>query len=169
MPRILKADLRCQVDVLTEKLEEVRGEYAALRRECGRSRSPRRITESAATSRRAWDLVCRAERDEVVHEQRETIARQKKEIESLKRGEGQMWPILLARWESRGTTMSDGTNMGDFIRERIAGKGTTVINFVDRVERIISQMSDIAAWGTSMYDGDTSGVAFAAARVRGNA
>ena len=162
MPRILKADLLCQVDVLTEKLEEVRGEYAALRRECGRSRSPRRIAESAATTRRALDALCRYERDAVVDEQRETIARQKKEIESLKRGEGQMWPILLARWDALGMT-------NEFIRERITGKGTSVANYLARLVRLNQQHSDLLSWGTSSYDSDTSGAAFAAARSQSDA
>ena len=160
MPRILKADLLCQVDVLTEKLKEVRGEYAALRRECGRSRSPRRIAESAATTRRALDLVCLSERDEVVHEQRRTIARQQVHIEALTRGGGQMWPIVLARWEARGVSMDS------FTRERIVGKGTTVANYIDRLERVNTHTTDLLFWGTSMYDSDTSGVAFAAARAQ---
>ena len=160
MPRVLKADLIRNVDRLEGELEKLRGEHAKLRRECGRSRSPRRITESAATSRRVLDMVCRFERDEVVHEQRRTIARQQVHIEALTRGEGQMWPILMARWESRGVAMDS------FIRERIAGKGMTVTNYLDRLERLNTHMSDILSWGTSMYDSETSGAAFAAARAR---
>ena len=160
MPRILKADLLCQVDVLAEELEKLRGEHAALRRECGRSRSPRRITESASTSRAAWDLVCRTERDEVVHEQRETIIRLRKEIESLTRGEGLVRPILVARWESSGAL--DNTVM-TLLNQHDT---TTVSTYIKRLGHLNQHISDMLHWGASTWDRHHVHSSFAGTRAQ---
>ena len=180
MPRILKVDLVRLNESLSAELDMVLAENVRLRvsltkmwnerdeletvhKERDRSRSPRRNTEaSAATTRLALDAMCRHERDEVVHEQRETIARLQAHIAALTLGEGLMWPILVARWDALGLTT-------DFIRERITSKGTTVANFVGRLVRLNAQQSDLLNWGTSSYDSDTSGVAFQAARSQRDA
>ena len=87
-------------------------ENKALKAERGqgdRSRSPRRDAVSAAATHRVMRLVQHFERDAVVDEQRETIAKQQREIESLRRGDGPIGEVLLHIWNQRPGVMSDYT------------------------------------------------------------
>ena len=105
MPRITvkgltaeKKVLEEEISVLLQKNDELHAELESRR---DRSRSRRRKAEFkvepiSARTMRALDIVCKRDRDPVIDEQRQTIARQAQEIEGLKRGEGLVRPVLLA-------------------------------------------------------------------------
>ena len=167
MPRILKADLfrlyESQTDlnkvVLAENLR-LRAELVKVRKERERSRSPRRPTMSEADKHSVWKLVCHTDRDAVILEQRATNARLHTEIASLKRGEGLMGPILMAKWEALGV-------MNDGVKEQIARWGTmTVINYMKRLDHLNSHITDVLRWGGCIWDRYTEHSSFAGARVR---
>ena len=71
MPRILKADLVAENQILRSKLAA----YEAAAKP--RSRSPRGRAESAKTTHRALDLVCKFERDSEIQVLHKEIARRK--------------------------------------------------------------------------------------------
>ena len=179
MPRILKADLvrlymsqsesnevllaeNARLRARLTKAWKERDELEKVRKERDRSRSPRRNTEaSAATTRLALDAMCRHERDEVVHEQRETIAQLHREIESLKNGAGSVGPLLLAVWES------DGTIASDFVREKFSDSAVpSVLTYLGRIAHLNYHMNSLVVWGTSHLDRFHPNRAFASARAQ---
>ena len=179
MPRILKADLvrlytsqsesnevllaeNARLRARLTKAWKERDELEKVRKERDRSRSPRRNTEaSAATTRLALDAMCRHERDEVVHEQRETIARLHTEVEALKNGAGSVGPLLLAVWET------DGMPASDFVRGKFSDSALpSVLTYLRRISHSILHVNQMTVWGTSVYDRDHPHVAFADARTR---
>ena len=93
---------------LREETRELKADLHS--REC-RSRSRRRkaafkVEPVSARTMLALDIVCKRDRDHVIDEQRVTIAKQAKEIEALKRGEGLVKPVLCAAFDWNQTTNS---------------------------------------------------------------
>ena len=112
MPRVTKAELTAALESSESRekfleydnkawkaeVARLKDENEALKAERGqhaRSRSPRRNTMSAAATHRVLNLVQHFERDAVIDEQRETIAKQQREIKSLRRGDGPIGEVLL--------------------------------------------------------------------------
>ena len=119
-------------------------EIKALKAERGqspRSRSPRRDAMSAAATHRVLNLVQRFERDHVIDEQRETIAKQQREIESLRRGDGPIGEVLLHNWGQTPGAMSDYTvNM-------LMAQKAPVSTTLDALRRTTSAAYDMCLWG----------------------
>ena len=119
-------------------------ENKALKAERGqgaRSRSPRRDAVSAATTHRVLKLVQHFERDNVIDEQRETIAKQQREIVSLRRGDGPIGEVLMHNWRQGPGAVADYTvNM-------LKAQTTPVNTALDSLRRLISASYDISFWG----------------------
>jgi len=128
-------------------------ENKALKAERGqgdRSRSPRRDAVSAAATHRVMRLVQHFERDAVVDEQRETIAKQQREIESLRRGDGPIGEVLLHNWNQRCGSLLEPT-------VKLLQAQTTPVNSVmASIQRLADAQKDIALWGgVGRYQVDT--------------
>ena len=164
MPRILKADLVAENERLRAELAKYQSEGQAdlcaenerLHKELSkyqlagsrvRSRSPRRPSESAATTRRALELVCHLERDEVIQEQREIIARQQQDIQSLMDGEGPVGSVLLAIFKKNYPTC-----VSEYRIQKLSEATTPVRDVIHRLERLASHTSDLLNWGESHWD-----------------
>ena len=119
-------------------------ENKALKAERGqgaRSRSPRRDAVSAATTHRVLKLVQHFERDNVIDEQRETIAKQQREIASLRRGDGPIGEVLLHNWRQGPGAVADYTvNM-------LKAQTTPVNTVLTSLRRLSSAMDGICWWG----------------------
>ena len=158
MPRITKAELQHNVESLMSDLSMEQAsskswmarvvllekENKALKAERGqgaRSRSPRRDAMSAATTHRVLNLVQHFERDAVIDEQRETIAKQQREIESLRRGDGPIGEVLLHNWlNSPGGT-------SDHAMSVLKAQTTPVNTTLASLRRLASAMDGICWWG----------------------
>ena len=119
-------------------------ENKALKAERGqgdRSRSPRRDAVSAATTHRVMRLVQHFERDAVVDEQRETIAKQQREIESLRRGDGPIGEVLLHNWSQTPGVVSDYTV--NVLKAQTTPVNTTLAS----LRQLSSAMDGICWWG----------------------
>ena len=166
-PRVTKADLTATLDASLRRVESLEQdlhakdarvallekEIKALKAERGqgaRSRSPRRDAVSAATTHRVLKLVQHFERDAVIDEQRETIARQQREIVSLRRGDGPIGEVLLRNWrQSPGGLMDYTVNM-------LKAQTTPVNTTLASLRRLSSAMDGICWWGgVSPYQVDT--------------
>ena len=165
MPRVTKADLtvsleeslrrvrfleydnkawQAEVALLREKNASLKEENAGLKAERGqhaRSRSPRRDAMSAAATHRVLKLVQHFERDAVIDEQRETIARQQQEIASLRRGDGPVGEVQLHNWRQTpgGTT--------DYAVSVMTAQTTPVNTTLASLQRLASAMDAISLWG----------------------
>ena len=165
MPRITKADLTVtldaslrRVEILEQDLQAARStseslgvrvallenENKALKAERGqgaRSRSPRRDAMSAAATHRVLKLVQHFDRDAVIDEQRETIARQQREIASLRRGDGPIGEVLLHNWRQTpgGTT--------DYVVSVLNAQTTPVNTTLASLRRLATAMDAISCWG----------------------
>jgi uncharacterized small protein (DUF1192 family) len=102
MPRVTKAELEHQIQLLQQENEELKQK---VRRGFDRSRSPRlpaaRSQASVATTCRALDQVCLWQRDAVMKEQVSEIQRlqaelvkKDEEIAALRRGEGPVGEVM---------------------------------------------------------------------------
>ena len=119
-------------------------ENKALKAERGqgdRSRSPRRDDMSAATTHHVLKLVQHFERDNVIDEQRETIARQQQEIVSLRRGDGPIGEVLLHNWRQVLGAMTD------FTVNVLKAQTTPVNTTLESLKRLASAAYDISLWG----------------------
>ena len=129
---------------LKEDNASLKEENMGLKAERGqraRSRSPRRDAMSAAATHRVLKMAQHFERDAVVDEQRETIARQQREIESLRRGDGPIGEVLLHNWGQTPGAMSDYTvNM-------LMAQTTPVNTTLDALRRTTSAAYDMCLWG----------------------
>ena len=167
MPRVTKADLTRSLEVrdsimlsLREDLHAkdarvalLEKEIKALKAERGqgaRSRSPRRDAVSAATTHRVLKLVQHFERDNVIDEQRETIAKQQREIASLRRGDGPIGEVLLHNWTNSAGGISDD------VMRTLKAQTTPVNTVLTSLRRISSAMDGICWWGgVPSYQVDT--------------
>ena len=136
MPRILKADLLAENERLRQKLAQYES----------RSRSPKRPLPSAASSLQALNLVCKFERDPVIQEQKETIARQQKEIESLRGGSGPIGQVTLALWRRDCPNLVDE----DMIA-RCRSISTPVIDVLSRIHKHSDTVSEYCLFGKPGY------------------
>ena len=111
MPRVTVKGLTSANELLEHEITLLKQENGVLKTEVqehrDRSRSRRRkvdfkVEPISSRTRMALDLVCKRDRDHVIDEQRATIAKQAKEIESLKRGEGLIKPVLCAAFDADG-------------------------------------------------------------------
>ena len=165
MPRVTKADLTIALEgknkMLREVMEDLRVKQIALdkmearvavrdreikalkakRERSPRSRSPRRDAMSAAATHRVLNLVQHFERDAVIDEQRETIARQQREIASLRRGDGPIGEVLLHNWRQSpgGTT--------DYAVSVMTAQTTPVNTTLASLQRLASAAYDVSLWG----------------------
>ena len=163
MPRVLKADLvslvrdlRAQEADSQAEIERLRTENERLRAEKGdaclqrdRSRSPRRVAEPAAKTHRVLNLVQRFERDQVIEEQRATIARQQQEIQDLREGGGPIGEVVLANWRRRFPSILDDEMIG-YIKTTVH----PVRDVILRICHLSSAIHDYANQGTSFFDRD---------------
>lgn len=118
MPRITVKGLTAQKKVLEEditallqKNDKLQAELES-RRDRSRSRHRKaefKVEPISARTMRALDIVCKRDRDPVIDEQRQTIARQAQEIEALKRGEGLIKPVLTAAFNLPDNTSCNTT------------------------------------------------------------
>ena len=145
MPRITKAtleaenaQLRKEVTDLSARLKEAREGPRA------RSRSPRRDDER---TRMALRVVANCERDQVVHEQCETIARQQQVIQDLREGKGPIGEVLLATRRRKYPTLVD-----DFTIRHLGGAKMPVCDFIEKVKNLTSDATDTLSWGRSMQE-----------------
>ena len=143
MPRVLKADLVAENARLRAENERLRAESS----QRNRSRSPRREAESAAKTHRVLNLVRHFERDEVIEEQRATIARQQQEIQDLREGAGPISEVVIAHWRRRFPSMLDDEMIG-FLR----GKVHPVRDVIQRICHLSSAINDYATQGMSFFD-----------------
>jgi len=95
---------------------------------------------SAATTHRVLNLVRHFERDNVIDEQRETIARQQREIASLRRGDGPIGEVPLHNWKQSGAPNA-------FTVQTLNAQTTPVHVALKSLERLASAMYDISLWG----------------------
>jgi hypothetical protein len=137
------------LDRMHARVAVLEKENKALKAERGqgdRSRSPRRDATSAANTHRVLKLVQHFERDNVVDEQRETIARQQREIASLRRGDGPIREVLLHNW-----TQSPGTP-SEFTVETLKAQTSPVNTTLKSLQRLASAQADLSLWcGLSDY------------------
>ena len=142
--RITSGSMCTALDKMHARVEVLEKENKALKAERGqgaRSRSPRRDAVSAATTHRVLKLVQHFERDNVIDEQRETIAKQQREIASLRRGDGPIGEVLLHNWLTSAGGASDDVM-------RVLKAQTTPVNTVlTSLRRISSAMDGICWWG----------------------
>ena len=98
---------------------------------------------SAAATHRVLNLVQHFERDAVIDEQRETIAKQQREIESLRRGDGPIGEVLLFNWITRGDAGVD-----DLLATRTLMAQTTPVNtMLEALRRTTSAAYNMCLWG----------------------
>ena len=159
MPRVLKADLITENERLREELAKYKsvGQEQLTKPTRDRSRSPRTprqssdnhcvVVGSAASTRRALELVCHLERDEVIQEQRETIAKQQQEIQSLMDGDGPIGHVLMAVMRKHYPTC-----LSNYRIERLSQATTPVRDVVHRLEKLSSHTNDLLNWGESHWD-----------------
>jgi DNA repair exonuclease SbcCD ATPase subunit len=178
MPRVTKAQLEAQVATLERKIatfeDVVQRREAALRdarkeneqlktrisRGHDRSRSPRRPATSAEAN---VELTCRAlrqvslwQQDTVVQEHRdeiqqlrEELAKKDKEIASMRRGEGPIGEVLLNAYARR---FGLGDNELDRWQATNLRRQTTPVHeFVDRLQRIHSDLADVTRGGGTIW------------------
>ena len=135
---------QASLDKMHARVEVLEKENEALKAECGhraRSRSPRRDAMSAATTHRVLNLVRHFERDAVIDEQRESIAKQQREIESLRRGDGPIGEVLLHNWSQTPGVVSDYTV--NVLKAQTTPVNTTLAS----LRRLSSAMDGICWWG----------------------
>ena len=96
---------------------------------------------SAATTHRVLKLVQHFERDNVIDEQRETIARQQQEIVSLRRGDGPIGEVLLHNW------MQGPGAVADYTVNMLKAQTTPVNTALESLRRLTSAAVDISLWG----------------------
>ena len=126
----------------------------AARGQRARSRSPRRDAMSAAATHRALNLVQHFERDSVIDEQRETIARQRREIVSLRQGDGPIGEVLLHNWRLGGIVETT-----DFTLNMLKAQSTPVNAAMASLHRLADAQKDISLWGgVSAYNATLSPV-----------
>jgi hypothetical protein len=128
-----------QLDVAARDMEI--DALKAERRQDARSRSPRRDAMSAAKTHRVLNLVQHFERDAVIDEQRETIARQQQEIVSLRRGDGPIGEVLMHNWRQTPGAMTD------FTVNTLKAQTTPVNTTMASLQRLANAASDISFWG----------------------
>ena len=132
------------LDSMHARVAVLEKENKALKAERGqgdRSRSPRRDAMSAATTHRVLNLVRHFERDNVIDEQRETIARQQREIASLRRGDGPIGEVLLHNCNQMpGVTLDHTVSV-------LKAQTTPVNTTLASLHRLASAMDSISFWG----------------------
>jgi chromosome segregation ATPase len=178
MPRVTKAQLEAQVATLERKittfedvvqrreaaLREARQENEQLKRRISRghdrSRSPRQPATSAEAN---VALTCRAlrqvslwQQDAVVQEHRdeiqrlqEELAKKDQEIAGMRRGEGPIGEVLLnvyTRKYGLGDSEIDAWNSA-----RMRQQTTPVHEFINRLQRIHSDHSDVTLRGGTLW------------------
>ena len=127
MPRVTKADLERENVHLMEELDEARAELKNAR-ERSRSRQKGHFERAplSAAGRRALDIVCKHDRDPVIEELRATVARLNREhaekvaakdaeIDDLKKGKGQIKPILAATWPSLDGSFTKNQTVSEYL------------------------------------------------------
>ena len=96
---------------------------------------------SAATTHRVLKRVQHFERDNVIDERRETIARQQREIASLRRGDGPIGEVLTHNWGQTPGAMTDYTvNV-------LMAQTTPVNTTLESLRRLTSAAYDVRLWG----------------------
>ena len=144
MPRVLKADLVAENARLRAENERLRTESS----QRNRSRSPRREAESAAKTHRVLNLVRHFERDEVLEEQRATIARQQQEIQDLREGGGPIGEVVLANWRRFPSVLDD--QMTGYMKSKV----TPVRDVIQRICHLSQSVYDYTNTGSSFGDRD---------------
>ena len=142
--RFTSGSMCTALDKMHARVEVLEKENKALKAERGqgaRSRSPRRDAMSAATTHRVLNLVQHFERDSVIDEQRETIAKQQREIASLRRGDGPIGEVLLHNWRRSpgGAT--------DFTVNMVKAQTSPVNTALESLRRLTSAAYDLSLWG----------------------
>ena len=137
MPRILKKDLLAENERLRQKLA---------RYESCRSSAAKKPLPSAASTLQALNLVCKMERDPVIQEQRETIARQQKEIESLRGGSGPIGDVTLAYWRREQPQLVDEAMVA-----RCKSHSTPVIDVLNNIRKHSDTVSEYCLFGKPSY------------------
>ena len=142
--RIVSGSMRAALDSMHARVALLENENKALKAERGqgaRSRSPRRDATSAATTHSVLKLVQHFERDNVIDEQRETIARQQREIVSLRRGDGPIGEVLLHNW-----MMTPG-GTSDHAMSVLKAQTTPVNTTLASLRRLSNAVDGICWWG----------------------
>ena len=170
MPRVTKAQLerelkeaRKEIEHLLEReLKEAHDEIEQLKRRISRghdrSRSPRR---PASSSQAQMELTCKAldqvslwQRDVVVKEQKDEIARLREEvavneevIASLRRGEGPVSLVLQSIWDANNLFRGDEEHQR-LMRETFSHQTKSVREFLDAMNWIIRDIGEFVRWGS---------------------
>jgi hypothetical protein len=142
--QIQNGSLRVALHSADARVELLEKENKALKAERGqgaRSRSPRRDAVSAAATHCVLRLVQHFERDAVIDEQRETIAKQQREIASLRRGDGPIGEVLLHNWTQSPVRVTD------FTMNTLKAQTTPVNTTMASLQRLVSAASELSLWG----------------------
>ena len=153
--RFTSGSMCAALDRMHARVAVLETENEVLKAECGhraRSRSPRRDAMSAATTHRVLNLVQHFERDNVIDEQRETIAKQQQEIASLRRGDGPIGEVLLHNWRQAITPSELTVNT-------LKAQTTPVNVTLESLCRLTSAAYDTTMWGgVSRYRANVSAI-----------
>ena len=143
-------------------MKEAREEIEQLKRRISRghdrSRSPRRPASSSQAqmdlTRKALDQVGLWQRDVVVKEQKEEIARLREEvavneevIDSLRRGEGPVEIVLQSLWESQNVLRGQEEHRR-FMSGIFSHQTKSVCEFIDAIYWVIHDVGEFVRWGS---------------------
>jgi hypothetical protein len=146
MPRVTKAALEHENANLRARNKDLEAELERLR---ARSRSPRRNAAPMRLTQAALSMVCREfVHDPVVEEQRAVIARQQREIQRLRNGEGPIGDVIVAVHKRDVPEFVD-----EFFVNECAKHTDSVADTIRKLERLTSTSQDLLRWGYSFWEG----------------
>jgi cell division protein FtsB len=159
MPRVTKQDLLDENAQLKKENERLKAQLgirdrsrsrhrSASSRRCNLEQTCKFASNQDQTKFNALNHVLAWERDAVIDEQRQTMAKMRMHMHHLRDGEGSIGMVLLAIQKKDAAFIVD-----EFFEEQCKNSTETVADTIRKLERLTSTSQDILRWGHSFWEG----------------